>query len=59
MHFRKDADHAFAQHDLRAGYTGGMASIVDIAESSKSAVGLETLILFGSVLLLNALFFFL
>jgi RND superfamily putative drug exporter len=34
-----------------------MASIVDVAESSKSAVGLEMLILLGSVVLLNVLFF--
>jgi RND superfamily putative drug exporter len=56
-HFRTDATHAFATHDLRAGYTGGMASIVDIAESSKSARSLESLLLFGSILVLNVLFF--
>jgi putative drug exporter of the RND superfamily len=57
QHFRTDATHAFARHGLRAGYTGGMASIVDIAESSRSAVGLEMLILLGSIVLLNVVFF--
>ncbi|HEY6417235.1 MAG TPA: MMPL family transporter [Acidimicrobiales bacterium] len=57
QHFRTDATRAFAQHDLKAGYTGGIASIVDVAESSKAAVGLEMLILLGSIILLNVLFF--
>ncbi len=57
QHFRTDATRAFAQHDLRAGYTGGIASIVDVDESSQSARSLESLILFGSILLLNVLFF--
>jgi RND superfamily putative drug exporter len=57
QHFRADATHAFAQRELSAGYTGGIASVVDTAESSKSAVGLEMLILLGSIVLLNVVFF--
>ena len=56
-HFRSDATHALAQHDLRAGFTGGIASVVDVDESSQSARSLESLILFGSIVLLNILLF--
>jgi RND superfamily putative drug exporter len=55
--FRAHATDALAQHDLRAGFTGGIASVVDVQETTASTQSLEKLILFGSIVLLNVLFF--
>ena len=55
--FHDEAEKAFAERDLRPGFTGGIATVVDIQDSTVDEKGLEQLILFGSIILLNLLFF--
>jgi RND superfamily putative drug exporter len=55
--FHDHAEKAFAERDLRPGFTGGIATVVDIQDSTEDERGLEQLILFGSIVLLNLLFF--
>jgi RND superfamily putative drug exporter len=55
--FRSKTVRAFADRDLRIGFTGGIASQTDIADATKHRSDLGQLLLLGSVVLLTLLFF--
>jgi RND superfamily putative drug exporter len=55
--FHDHAEKAFAERELRPGFTGGIATVVDIQDSTADEQALEEMILFGSIILLNLLFF--
>lgn len=44
-------------HELRAGFTGGVASAADFDDATKATQLLASLLLFGAVLVLSAVFF--
>ena len=54
---RTKAGDRFAEHDLKTGFTGGVASVADNKEANKDTEALAGLLLFGSIVLLNLLFF--
>jgi RND superfamily putative drug exporter len=45
------------EHDLRVGFTGGVASRADQVKAQEATKGLSQVLLFGSVILLSLLFF--
>jgi RND superfamily putative drug exporter len=54
---RSDTRDRFAAHEMRSGYTGGVAMITDVTEKSAKSEGLGQLLLAGAVVLLMGLFF--
>src|SRR5215208_281291 len=59
-HFREIRDRAAAEartHDLRIGFTGGVATLADDVEATEDTQALSQALLFGAVVVLSLLFF--
>jgi len=55
--FRADTVHAFAGAGLKVGFTGGVASLTDYMDATRSTESLEGVLLFAAIALLSLVFF--